>query len=75
MDKALEMGQASATGSLQLFVGKIVSTVALAIGIIVLQLFIQQSDYGLYTVALVPAATFLLFQDWGIGSAMAQKLC
>jgi O-antigen/teichoic acid export membrane protein len=73
MDKALEMGQASATGSLQLFVGKIVSTVALAVGIIVLQLFIQQSDYGLYTVALVPAATFLLFQDWGIGSAMARN--
>ena len=73
MDKALELGQVSATGSLQLFIGKIISTVALAVGIIVLQLFIQQADYGLYVVALIPAATFLLFQDWGIGSAMARN--
>ncbi len=73
MDKALELGQVSATGSLQLFIGKVISTVALAVGIIVLQLFIQQADYGLYVVALIPAATFLLFQDWGIGSAMARN--
>jgi stage V sporulation protein B len=73
MDKALEMGQVSAIGSLQLFIGKIISTVALAVGIIILQLFIQQNDYGLYTVALIPAATFLLFQDWGIGSAMTRN--
>ena len=73
MDKALEMGQASATGSLQLFIGKIISTLALAVGIIILQLFIQQADYGLYVVALVPASTFLLFQDWGIGSAMSRN--
>jgi hypothetical protein len=40
MDKALEMGKVSATGSLQLLIGKIISTIALAVGIILLQLFI-----------------------------------
>ena len=55
MDKALEMGQASAKGSLWLFIGKMLSTVILAIGVIVLGWFISESDYGLYTIALIPA--------------------
>lgn len=74
MDKALEMGQTSAKGSLWLFIGKILSTVILAIGVIVLGWFISESDYGLYTIALIPATTFILFQDWGVGSAMI-KYC
>ncbi len=74
MDKALKMGQASAKGSFWLFLGKMLSTVILAIGVIVLGWFISETDYGLYTIALIPATTFLLFQDWGIGSAMT-KYC
>ena len=73
-DKALEMGQTSASGSFHLFIGKSVSTVVLAVGTIVLGLFILQSDYGLYAIALIPAGTFMLFQDWGVGSALT-KYC
>jgi stage V sporulation protein B len=46
----------------------------LAIGTIIVGLYINQGEYGLYTIALVPAATFLLFQDWGVGSAIT-KYC
>jgi PST family polysaccharide transporter len=74
MDKALEMGKNSATGSFQLFIGKIVSTVILAVGTIILGIFILEGDYGLYAIALIPATTMLLFQDWGIGAAMT-KYC
>ncbi|MCJ7633488.1 oligosaccharide flippase family protein [Candidatus Bathyarchaeota archaeon] len=74
MDKALKMGQASATGSFQLFIGKIVSTVILAVGTIILGIFIHEGEYGLYAIALIPATTILLFQDWGIASAMT-KYC
>jgi len=70
MDKALEIGQTSVTGSFHLLIGKVASTLILAIGTIILQIYILQSDYGLYTVALIPATTFLLFQDWGIGTAL-----
>ena len=73
-DKALEMGQTSATGSFHLFVGKSVSTIVLAVGTIILGLFILQSDYGLYAIALIPAGTFMLFQDWGVGAALT-KYC
>ncbi len=74
LDKALEMGKTSATGSFHLFVGKTVSTVILAVGTIVLGWFILQSDYGLYAISLIPAATFFLFQDWGVSSALT-KYC
>lgn len=74
MDKALKLGQTSATGSFQLFVGKTVSTVALAVSTIVVGILILQSDYGLYAISLIPATTFLIFQDWGVGPAMV-KYC
>ncbi|MCW4047991.1 MAG: oligosaccharide flippase family protein [Candidatus Bathyarchaeota archaeon] len=68
------MGKDSATGSFRLFVGKIVSTVTLAISTIILTVFILESDYGLYSIALVPSTTIILFQDWGVGSAII-KYC
>ena len=74
MDKALKMGRDSTTGSFHLFIGKIVSTVLLAVGTIILGLFILEGEYGLYAIALIPATTLLLFQDWGVGSAMT-KYC
>ena len=72
LDKALEIGKTSATGSLHLFIGKIASTIILAIGTIILQGIILESDYGLYFLALIPATTFLIFQDWGVGTAIAR---
>ena len=74
LGKALKMGQTSATGGFHLFIGRILSTVFLAIGTIILQLLISEGDYGLYTVALIPASALLLFQDWGISSAMIRKV-
>jgi O-antigen/teichoic acid export membrane protein len=74
MEKALEMGKASATGSFQLFIGKMMSTVILAVGTIIVGLFIKEGEYGLYAIALIPATTILLFQDWGVGSALT-KYC
>ncbi len=68
------MGQTSAVGSFQLFLGKMLSTVLLAVGTIIVGIFILPTAYGLYTIAAVPASTFLLFQDWGISTAMT-KFC
>ena len=70
LDKALNMGKTSALGSVQLFLGKMLSTIILAIGSIILTILISEGDYGLYIVALIPATTALLFQDLGIGSAL-----
>jgi O-antigen/teichoic acid export membrane protein len=68
------MAKTSASGSFHLFIGKTLSTVVLAVGTIILAMFIGETEYGLYTIALIPAATLLLFHDWGVGTAMA-KYC
>ena len=65
MDKALKMGKDSATGSFHLFIGKMVSTVILAVGTIILGLLILEGDYGLYAIALIPAATIASFPRLG----------
>ena len=74
MEKALKMGKVSATGSFQLFIGKVLSTLILAVGTIIVGIFILESEYGLYAIALIPATTLLLFQDWGTGAALI-KYC
>jgi len=74
MDKTLEMGKASTTGSFQLFIARIVSTIMLAVSTLLVGLFISDVDYGLYVVAIIPISTFLLFQDWGVGAALT-KYC
>jgi len=74
MDNAVKMGKDSATGSFQLFIGKSASTLMLAIGTIIVGIFIDEIEYGLYAIALIPATTFLLFQDWGVASALT-KYC
>jgi len=72
-DKVAEIGKISASGSFYLFAGRIASTVIAAIGTIILGLLILESDYGLFAVALIPSATFLLFQDWGVGPAITRQ--
>ena len=72
MDKATEMSKTSALGSVHMFLGVSISTVIMAIGTIILTILILPGDYGLYAVALIPAATLSIFQDWGIGSALTR---
>jgi O-antigen/teichoic acid export membrane protein len=72
MDKAQEMAKTSAVGSVQVFFGTSISTVITAVATILLGWFILPGDYGLYVIALVPATTISLFQDWGVGSAIVR---
>jgi stage V sporulation protein B len=74
LNKASRMGKTSASGSFHLFIGKFLSTVILAIGTIIVGILIQDTEYGLYTVALIPAATLILFQDWGVSRAMTKYI-
>lgn len=71
MDKATEISKISATGSFQLFVGRMLSSVIMAVGTIILTALIPlEGDYGLYAIALIPSSLLLLFQDWGVGTAL-----
>jgi stage V sporulation protein B len=70
MGKALNMGKTSATGGFQIFVGKVLSTVLLAVGAIIVGVFISETDYGLYSIALIPSTTMILFISLGVNVAM-----
>jgi len=70
MDKALEMGKVSATGSFQLFIGVAVSTIIMAVGTIILARLMSPEEYGLYSIALIPSYMVILFRDWGVNSAI-----
>jgi O-antigen/teichoic acid export membrane protein len=74
MDKAMDMGRISATGGYHLFMGKMASTAILFVGTMVLTVLIPlESEYGLYTIALIPISMLLLFQDWGISAALVRN--
>jgi len=72
MQKALEIGKKSATGSFQLFIGVATSTIIMAIGTIILARLMTPEEYGLYSIALVPSYMAILFRDWGVNSAITR---
>jgi O-antigen/teichoic acid export membrane protein len=74
LEKALEMGKTSATGSFQLLIGVATSTIIMAVGTIILARLMTTDEYGLYGIALVPSTMINLFRDWGINSAMAKYI-
>ena len=72
MQKALEIGKKSATGSFQLFIGQASSTAIMAIGTIILARLITPAEYGLYSIALIPSYMAILLRGWGINSAITR---
>jgi O-antigen/teichoic acid export membrane protein len=74
MDRALEMGKTSATGSFRLLIGVATSTIIMAVGAIILGRLMTVDEYGLYGIVLIPSTFMTLFRDWGISSAMTRYI-
>jgi O-antigen/teichoic acid export membrane protein len=74
MDKALEMGKSSATGSFHLLLGVVGSTVIMALGTILLGMLLPVEGVGLYGMALIPANIINYFRDWGVNSALTKQI-
>lgn len=74
LDKALEIGKSSATGSFYLLIGVAGSSIIMAIGTLVLAGLLPPSDVGLYGVALIPSSLIGYFRDWGVNSALTQRI-
>jgi O-antigen/teichoic acid export membrane protein len=68
------LAKVSAKGGFHLFWGLVVSTVVMAVGIIVLARVLQPQDYGLYTIALAASGLIGTFRDWGMNSAMTKYM-
>jgi stage V sporulation protein B len=74
MEKALEMGKTSASGSFRLLIGVATSTIIMAVGAIILGRLMTVDEYGLYGIVLIPSTFMNLFRDWGINSAMTKYI-
>jgi len=74
MDKALEMGRTSATGSFHLLIGVAFSSIIMAVGTIVLAGLLPVNEVGLYGISMIPATIINFFRDWGINQAMTQQI-
>jgi len=74
MDKALEMGKSSATGSFHLLIGVAGSTIIMAIGTLVLAALLPVEGVGLYGMAMIPSSIISFFRDWGVNSAITQQI-
>jgi stage V sporulation protein B len=74
MDKALDMGKTSATGSFHLLIGVAGSTIIMFIGTFILATLLPVADVGLYGMALIPSSIISFFRDWGVNSAMTQQI-
>lgn len=62
----------SAKGSLVLMMGQVIASIISAITVIWLARALGSTDYGQYTVALIPASIALLFQDLGMNMSITR---
>ncbi len=70
----MHMGKSSATGSFQLLIGVVGSTVIMAVGTFVLAMLLSDAELGLYGVALIPSSMINFFRDWGVNASMTQQI-
>ena len=74
MDKAMNMGKTSATGSFQLLIGVVGSNVIMAVGTLILAALLSRDQLGLYSVAIYPSSIINFFRDWGVNSALTKEI-
>jgi O-antigen/teichoic acid export membrane protein len=74
MDKALQMGKSSTTGSFHLLIGVVASTVIMAVGTLFLAGLLSDNELGLYFIVLIPSTMIAFFRDLGVNSAMIQQI-
>ena len=74
MDKAIQMGKTSATGSFHLLIGVAGSTIIMALGTLVIAGLLPVNEVGLYGMAMIPSAIISFFRDWGVNQAMTQQI-
>lgn len=68
------MGKTSATGSFYVLLGVAGSSIIMAIGTLVLAGLLPVAQVGLYGIALIPSSIIGYFRDWGVNSALTQRI-
>jgi O-antigen/teichoic acid export membrane protein len=70
VDNAKVVGRGATT----IFFSNMLLTLISAVGAIVVIRLLSPVEYGLYTIAFIPANMVMLFNDWGVWSAMTKHI-
>ena len=72
MEDLIENAKTAGRGGAVIFFSNILSTLISAFGAILVIRLLSPSDYGLYTIASIPASMIVMFGDWGVNSALTK---
>jgi len=70
----MENAKVAGKGGALIFFSNILSTLIAAVGAIIVIRLLSPIEYGLYTIAGIPASMLLLFGDWGLNSALTKYI-
>jgi O-antigen/teichoic acid export membrane protein len=70
--KVIDTAKTAAKGSILVFVGNTLSTFILMIASIIIARLLGPSNYGLYSITLIPISLSLLFTDFGVRFALTK---
>lgn len=70
----MENAKAAGKGGAMIFFSNILSTLIAAVGTVIVIRLLSPIEYGLYTIAGIPASMLLLFGDWGLNSALTRYI-
>ena len=74
MKDLIEDARVASRGGALIFFSNILSTVIQAVSVIIVIKLLSPIEYGLYTIAGIPASMVLLFGDWGLNSALTKYI-
>jgi O-antigen/teichoic acid export membrane protein len=72
--KVFSITKTAVEGGFYVFTGNALSTVVLVVASITIARLLGASNYGLYSVALIPSSFMLLFTDFGVNQALVRFL-
>ena len=74
MEDIIENAKVAGRGGAVIFFSNILSTLIAAVGAIIVIRLLSPTEYGLYTIAGIPASMMLLFGDWGVNAALTKYI-
>lgn len=74
MEDLMDNAKTAVRGGAQIFFSNILSTIISAVGSIIIIRLLSPTEYGLYTIAAIPASMVILFGDWGMNAALTKYI-
>jgi O-antigen/teichoic acid export membrane protein len=73
-ENLIESAKTASRGGVQIFFSNILTTLISAVGSIIVVRVLSTTEYGLYTIAGIPASMIGMFGDWGVNTALTKYI-